>query len=389
MRRWAFVMMALGLTPSLRVQAEENTAGDPLTQSIMHSLFDPMSKVLPLSLDDNAFKSAEHRGEITALLKDLQDHATVLEMHGKRKDRAFEFIAKSFKNDAKNIYRWYTHGAYDEAQFTLRNITDNCITCHSSLPEHHKFPPAKAFFKAVQVDSLSPLAKASYYVMSRQFDEALNSYEAYFKQKDVSPSTLVTQSAFIDYLKICANVKQDLARPQRLIDAVTLRSDISTATKAQLKRWSATLAELDKRQSLRKTNLGDAREILAHGRDKMEYLRDRDGIIHYLVASAILNRYVHDHPDRGQDVAEAYYMLGITESLLGHSFWLSRTEFYLESAIRLAPKAPFAPKAFDLLEQSYIASFSGSSGTHVPDDVRDLLAELQQLITVPPSGKSH
>jgi tetratricopeptide (TPR) repeat protein len=386
MRLLASVVIIFGVIQLPQARAEDDTKNDALTRSIMHSLFDPISKVLPLSLDEKAFKSAEHKTEITELLKQLRDHAAVLEVHGKRKDRGFEYVAKSFKNDAKNIYRWYTHGDYDEAQFTLRNITDNCITCHSSLPESHRFPPAESFFKAVHVNALSPLARASYYVMSRQFDQALTSYEAYFKQSDVAPANLVAQGAFIDYLKICINVKQDLARPRHLIDSISRRPHVSGTTSAQLKRWSATLVELEKRGTVRKTGLAEARKVLNDGRSQMEYLRDRDGIIHYLVASAILNRYVHDHPDHGQDVAEAYYLLGITESLLGHSFWLSRSEFYLESAIRLAPNAPFAAKAFDLLEQSYTASFSGSGGTHIPDDINNLLAELQRIMKTPPSN---
>ena len=100
----------------------------------------------------------------------------------------------------------------------------------------------------------------------------------------------------------------------------------------------------------------------------------RDGLIEYLTAAAILNRYVHSHPDHGTDVAEAYYMLGITESLLGRTFWLSKEEFDFESAIRLAPVAPFAQKAYNLLEESYTFGFSGSSGTHIPDDASKLNA---------------
>ena len=112
----------------------------------------------------------------------------------------------------------------------------------------------------------------------------------------------------------------------------------------------------------------------------MECPRDRNGTIHYVTAASILNRYIHNNPRTNLDVAEAYYLLGITESLLAHSYWISKEEFDFETAIRLAPGSSFAPKAYSLLEESYTVGFSGSSGTHIPADVKALLADLRKLI---------
>jgi hypothetical protein len=79
-------------------------------------------------------------------------------------------------------------------------------------------------------------------------------------------------------------------------------------------------------------------------------------------------------------MAEAYYLMGVTESLLGHSFWVSRQDFYLESAIRIAPGSSFSSKAYALLEDSLVSGFTGSSGTNLPDDVTELLSELKTMI---------
>jgi hypothetical protein len=150
--------------------------------------------------------------------------------------------------------------------------------------------------------------------------------------------------------------------------------------KEQLGRWLAALQKFDAESVLSKIDVPNARKVLTDGRALMEFPRDRDGLIHYLVGSAILNRYVFSHPDRGVQVAEAYYWLGVSESLLEHSLWIQRSEFYFESAIRLAPGADFAPKAYNLLESSYITGYSGSSGTHLPDDVKENLSELRKII---------
>jgi len=75
----------------------------------------------------------------------------------------------------------------------------------------------------------------------------------------------------------------------------------------------------------------------------------------------------------GQRVAgrggEAYYLLGVVEWGVGRSFWASETELFLEAAIRMGPKQPYARAAFDLLEEFLVSGYTGSAGTNVPADV--------------------
>jgi hypothetical protein len=102
-------------------------------------------------------------------------------------------------------------------------------------------------------------------------------------------------------------------------------------------------------------------------------------LVRYDVASGALLRYVASVPDGDRRAAEAYYWLGVIESRVGRSFWLSQTEPYLEAAIRLAPGDPLAGKAYALLEEFVVGSYTGSSGQHVPPDVKTWLAELARL----------
>lgn len=370
-----------------KARSASDLKGDPMTQSIMQQVFVQVAEVLPLSFDDAAFRSPSNKTAIKDALNALKTHAQDLEKHTRGKDRSLAYVARSFKEDARNLSRYFDKGAYEEAQFTLHNMTDNCITCHSSLPESHKVPPAEAFFKAVKIEALHPVERAHFYVMSRQFDQALATYEDYFT-KTVPPSSYAGLGSFADYLKVSAQVKSDLARPRRMLEAALSRSELKAPAREQLQKWVFAIDGLQKERALEQTSLTHARRILDEGKRLMEFPRDRDGLIHYLVASAILQRYVHEHQSHGIDVAEAYYMLGITEPLLSQSFWVSRSDFYLETAIRFAPAATFAPKAYRLLEESYTVGFSGSSGTHIPDDVQALLSELHELIVQAQGSKA-
>ena len=353
---------------------------DVPTQSIMQQIIGPLSRVLPLSFDDVSFESPKNRPAISKDLKQLMDSANHLEDHAKRKDKAFDYIAKSLRNDARHAFHRFERGDFEESRFAIHNMTENCIACHESLPETHKVPPATGFFSALKIDRLHPLEKAHFYVVSRQFDDALKTYEDYFTSGSVPLTSIGLLGSFTDYLKIATNAKGDLDRPKKLIEKILARPDLPGHVKSQMTNWLNAIIQLESEKALTKSDVAAAQKVLSQGREIMEFPRDRNGTVHYVTAAAILNRYVHDHPEANAEVAEAYYLLGITESLLAHSYWISREEFDFETAIRLAPSASFAEKAYTLLEESYTVGFSGSSGTHIPPDVKALLAELRKLI---------
>lgn len=369
------VAMALGLFLCGQAFAETKA-----TKDIMRSIFDPLSTVLPYSFDRDAFAAEKNQPEIRAQLQKLVTNVSQLEEHARSQDRAFEFVAKSLVRDVKSLNRWYAKGRYDEARFTLHNLTENCIACHSSFPEGKKTPAVDAFFTKVDRGNLDPLEKAQLQVVSRDFDGAAQSYETFFKSKKLDPGMITLLGSFADYLKVSISVLSDFKRPQAVIEQLIARPTTLPHVRVQLQKWLFDLKELDSRNVFQTVDVASARRIIEEARKQMEFPRDRDGLVRYVTAESMLTRYIRGRSDRGADVAEAYYLLGITSALSEHSMWITRSDFYLESAIRLAPGAPFAPKAYTLLEESLTYENSGSSGTHIPDDVKLLLSELRTII---------
>lgn len=371
---------ALMLNQPADAKDKKDSAKPANTVAIMDSLIGSISEVLPLSFEMAEFSSRKNKEKILKDLANLREHAGLLQKHSGAKDKGFVFVAKSLESDAKNLYRWFERGYYDEAKFTLHNMTENCITCHSSLPETGKFPKPEKFLEKISLKSLPALEKARYLTISRQFDDALLSYEAMFDDQTIHPMNLVALGAFTQYLKLSISVKGDFKRPQQTLQKIADRPQTPVHVRQLVLKWIQELKQFDKSKPLSTINLAASRKVLDAGRREMEFPKDRDSLIHFVTASAMLNRYVYGNPESSVDTAEAYYMLGVTESLLGYSFWVSRQEFYLETAIRIAPGAAFSPKAFALLEESLIAGYTGSAGTNIPDDVNQLLTELKVLM---------
>jgi hypothetical protein len=102
--------------------------------------------------------------------------------------------------------------------------------------------------------------------------------------------------------------------------------------------------------------------------------------VHAIVASSLLHQFLQTAPDDPLEVAEAYYRLGVAEAAISRTTWLPETEYFLETAIRAAPDSSHAMNAYTFLEQYVLASYTGSSGTSLPEDVWGRLAELRALV---------
>lgn len=362
------------------------------TRARMDKIFGALVGVLPLSLNGAEYEKPANREMVLGKLKDLSDESQQLEAHAGNNDRTFAFIAGSLAKDARDIYRWYARGSYGESRYLLHNLTENCIACHSRLPETKGFPAATTFFKDVNVSGLPLMERAQLQMATRQFDAALNTYEELFKSAETRTSEIIMMDGFVDYLKICVRVKQDINRPIPVLEAMRKRTDLPKFAAIQIDQWVASLKRLAKRRDKSGTELQVARKLINDAQRSSEFRMDRGRLVDYIYASRLLNSYVGakdpgmsgatEGKNKGirNDLAEAYYLLGVTESMIGRSYWLSQTEFYLETAVRTAPHSRFAEKAYALLEEQVVVEFSGSAGTNVPDDMQKTLDDLRRLM---------
>ena len=124
-----------------------------------------------------------------------------------------------------------------------------------------------------------------------------------------------------------------------------------------------------------------ARALIARARTLSGSPSGREGLVHWIVASSLLNRYVEGRPERSEDLAEAYWLLGLAEARIGHSPWLSQAEYYLEAAVRSAPASSSAREALAMLEWHLAVEYTGSGGEAIPTDVRANLDALRTLVT--------
>lgn len=363
--------LLLGLAAPLR--------GGEQTRKTMLEIFEALRFVLPLSLDDDRFQDPELRSKILEALTTLAENGARLEAHGQQREAPFTFLSRSLARDTRDIQTRYADGQFAEARFLLHEVTEDCVACHSRLPADRKSRLAERFVDREQIAALPLDERVRLEMATRQFDRALATYEALFASPDTSPTDLDLMGHFDGYLELCIRIRQDRKRPARVLEKFAERDDLSRSLRANVENWIASLTAI-RQLGTRGSELQRAQALLRETGNVAQFPNERRALVHYIAASALLHRYVAAQPEERAQLAEAYYLLGVIESRIGRSFWLSQTEFFLETSIRLAPDEPFAEEAYALLEEFTVLGYTGSAGSRVPTDVRERLKELRELI---------
>lgn len=344
----------------------------------MRGLYASLAVLLPLSVDDASFRDPARQTEIRAALDELARRAQHVGDHVAGDDRRVQFLARSLSRETQEARLRFDEGRFDSAQFLVHRLTDFCVACHTRLPSSGDSPLASGFMGDAALAALPPPERASIQVATRRFDDALSTYEALFASPVVPPAALL--APLYEYLRVSIRVKNDLERPRPVLRKLAARPDLWSNLRGDVEDW---LSALDRHvaDSQKQPSIRSARTKLEEAQSRMRFPTDRRGLVQQLLASAELHRYLEEHPGQtGPDMAEAYYLLGLIEARTHFDSLVSESNFYLETAIRLAPTDEIGRQAFELLEEQTVLGWTGSGGDHMPEAIRRHLEELRALV---------
>jgi hypothetical protein len=374
--------LAMSLSLALLAPGRAGTSADAPPsgwQATMRQIFQALTAVFPVSLTTEQFQDPAQRHVILEALRALSGNAERLAAHGQEAPPYLDFLRRSLAREAQIILQRYEQGQYQAAQFGLHYLTEHCFACHSKLPSARRFALGQRFLEEAPLASLPLKERARLAVATRQFHTALALYETMFRSPTMAAQDLGLMGAFEDYLKLVLRVDDDPMRAFLTLETFRQRPDVPYYLAEYMTSWREALQELRSIAAPEET-LAYARTLIREGQLRNRFPADRRGLVHFVVASSLLHRSVDANATGGPSLAEAYYLLGVTEAYISRSLWISETEFFLETAIRLAPQSVYARKAYAFLEEYLLTGYTGSSGLHLPEDVRIHLAELHRLL---------
>jgi len=356
---------------------------DDATRRTMAEVYDAMAFLLPLSFEEERFTDPTREEEIRAALEKLARTSGRLESHAGEHDAAWAYLSHSLANDARDIRQRFEEGHLLEARFLVQTLAETCVACHSRLPAERDALRSATFVNGLVLAEQPLAVRAKLAYATRRFERALELYEELFASPDASPNDFDLDGAIDDYLELALRVRRDPERADATLARLARRPDLTERLRGEIAHWRASLDEIRERKGSHGT-LAEARRLVAQAENPQRYTDEREALVPYLEASGILHRAVAEGELRGTDLAEAWYLLGLVETRIGRSFWLSQAEAFLETAIRTAPGTRVAEQAFAVLEDFLVAGFSGSGGTDIPPDIAAKLDELMALASRPP-----
>jgi hypothetical protein len=356
--------------------APEPPAADlPNTGARMGAIVSALEVALPAAQSSDTFAASENRAELRAALRELARNASALELHRTEDSPGFRFFSRRLADDAAEISKRFSAGSTDEARFLLNQVVDDCAGCHARLPDPRERTLGVPL--TASLERVPPRVRAKLLVATRQFDAALDSYEALFASRESSLSQLDFEGALEDYLNVALRVRGDLARAERTLAALQARGDAPPYLAPLLAGWRAALAELA--PVAQRATLVDARGVLGRAAALRRYPADRSALVHDLIASSLLHRALARGFASPDETAEATYLLGIAELRSDPARSLPQAEAYLEAAIRAQPGGDIARDAYALLEEQTLLAWMGSGGLDLPPDVGAWLGELREI----------
>ncbi|NIR29987.1 MAG: hypothetical protein GWN84_11860 [Gammaproteobacteria bacterium] len=347
------------------------------TRATMRVIFDSVRTLLTFSVKDQGFRDPSRQDRVIDALNELGDQAAMLSEHAAADDVGSAFLASSLERYAVLTLRNYEWGRFERLPALVYQTTEICVACHTRLPARADSPLAEDFIDSDTVETLPAYRRAKVQAATRRFDDALATLEALLASRRIDPVRAVDAARL--YLSISLRVKSDVERPVPILNALAQRGDLPRALREDVASWVSALQRLrdwppsGAPPDAARTLIEDAARRLP---------RERSALVHYIAASGLLHRYTGAAQPgaRSAELAEAYYLLGVAEYRSHADDWLPQAELYLEYAIRLAPDAPSAARAYELLEQKVLLGYGVGNASELPQELRDHLQKLASII---------
>lgn len=347
------------------------------TRVIMSRFLVNLQVVLPYTVAEGTLEQPDANRQIRLALQQLAADAAVLEAHTKTGTRGTGYLTHSLVRDTDEILEEFDRGNFGRAGYLVQNVTENCVACHSRLPDPGDSPLAEHFLETEPLAALKPYQRATLQIATRRFDAALSTLESSLDSQ--SEHAAVMMGPLTDYLTLSIRVKDDFERPVPVLRRFAARPDLWTRLRLDVEAWIEALPEM-RRRTRGTPSLDTARSIMTDGTAFGSVDSPSEGLVHLITASAVLQRAIESGSLEGMQLAEAYYLMGIVESRIGRNYWLTQAPHFLETAIRMAPNAPFAREAYARLEEEVFMLYEGVDAERIPDDDAERLAELLALM---------
>ncbi len=345
----------------------------------MQGLYQSLSDLLTDVCSDERYYDSKNAARIEREIKSISTFSHELNKNSKepaQADPTLQLFSGFLANETNEAYRSFRDGQIGYARDILRSVPGNCLACHSrnaSGPDFVSLPlePSAA---------LKPIEKAEFYAATRQFDRAIELYQKVIRgQEKPKLDFYGLEKAERDALLIAVRFKRDPALAKAIVQSALDNTESPRFLKDDAAQWKKSIEEweLEVPREI-KTEEGlyaESQRLIARARTVQTYSMDHSADIIYLRASTTLYDLVQAAPN-GKHVSEALLLLGMCYEVLSPHRMENLHNVYYEACIERSPHSEIARTCYRRYEQSMYLGFTGSAGTHLPQEIKKHLLDL-------------
>lgn len=343
----------------------------------MHSLYVSLVGILDFTLLDSDKVRSQDLKSTEQHLKNMAEQAKAIYLLAAKSDKGREFLAKELVDNSELAYQKFKTGHQSQAKYFLSEVVSTCFGCHTSRSSTRDSDFTASLARDVDLSRFDPLAKARFLALSRQFESAEIEYEKVLLADVPNLDELINMDPMVEYLTLTLRVRTDFKRTMATLSKMASRN-YPEVVKRDILSWIDALLSIEK-QKVEGDQLASALLLIRQAKSKMEFPKDRSGIIHYIIASRMLEDYLKSKSLDNSSKAIAYYELGGCELFLNTNLSSESANAYFEESVKLVPKSDLAKKAFVRFEENMIYGYSGSSGLNLPLEEKKKIEKLKAL----------
>lgn len=370
---------SLGQVPSPLTQSPVPTNESTQWKKKMQGLYQSLAELLTDVCSDQRYYDPKNSSRIEREIDHLSSFSHEIDKNTKdtnQSDPTLSLFSGFLASDMKEASRSFRDGQSAYARDILRSIPGNCLACHSRNPNGPEFQSLPLEPNA----PLTPSERAEFFAATRQFDKAIDLFQQVIRGKtDQKPNSYDLEKSVHDALNVAVSFKRDPELAKSIVQAAIDNPEAPQFLKEDASQWKKSIEEWSAEGPREiKTEEGlhsEAIRLFTKAREKQSYAMDHSSDMNYLRASSTLYDLIQLAP-KGKHVGEALLLLGMCYEVLNPRKLENLHNIYYEACIRQVPHSSTAQTCYRHYEQSMYFGFTGSSGTHLPQKIKQKLLEL-------------
>jgi len=337
----------------------------------MQELLRPLRILQPYLADEDKFTDSDNADTIEAQIQALRkDFHTIETIPSRYKSQpGFQENIHNVAELLDDSARRFKEGKTEYAWWRLQRLPTDCFSCHATYKVSSHYSNA-----AVIDESLSPLEKARFLLATRQFAEAKTTLIQALKDPTYR---LYDDQILRSILLVETRVSKDPNESVALFTSLSETPGLPLDDKHTAQRWIKGLQAWAKAPKVTESaRLTTGEKLITTGASRgIDFQQDDVALLR---GTAL----VHDALESGKltesQRRKALYLLGYAYTHLSQFFTGGWGELYLEKCIEDFPNTQEAKWAYNIYSDTVIEDFTGSGGSHVPDEVKLHLEDLRK-----------